>query len=117
MSWESDIRKEVIPNAQIKLLDLCVEQDVDQILMPPTQRKSNTVEFRADWALKDVIKQRIEFNKDVLPLVLRKRKIYEKSLMQFKNKIETSDYSVFAESDFVPITLRKHLLYLKSRAG
>lgn len=80
MYFESNVRKEIIPDVQMKMLELCLSDDENGIFMPSTKRKSQVSDFRADWALKDIISERIKNSQRPLPLALRKKKLYEESL-------------------------------------
>ena len=109
------IREAIIPDISVKLLNLCLGEDENGILMPITQRKTKDMDFRADWALQNVIKERIE--KKALPLVLRKKQLYENSIicLEIEKKQPSLDY--LFKNGPAPIMMRKHLLNLNSRAG
>ncbi len=111
----AQIRECIIPDISVKILNLCLSDDENGILMPITQRKSKTMDFRADWALQSVIKERIE-NK-TLPLVLRKKQLYEnrKKLDDLEKK--SNGLEDLLQTGCAPFLLRKHLLYQQCRAG
>ena len=66
LSLENNIRKEIIPDVQTKILELCLSDDENGLFIQSTKRKSQVLEFRADWALKDIISERI---KNLIPVV------------------------------------------------
>ena len=108
------IRKSVVPDIQVKILELCLSDEENGLLMPSTKRHSNSIDFRADWALKEIISSKIENQKKGVPLVLRKKQLYDKSINH--NKI-SDIYDRIYNIRILPITIRKHLLYKDCRAG
>ena len=108
------IRDAIIPDIQVKLLALCLSDDENGILTS-TQRKANSLDFQADIALRDLINQRINNNSKALPLVMRKRQLYEKRIKESKE--ENDIIKRLEDFTTVPLMLRKHLLYKESRAG
>lgn len=111
------LRKSVIPDIQVKLLDLCLNDDENGILMPITKRESKNIEFRADWALQDVITSRIKQKYECVPLVIRKRQLYEESVKKDEEEKLKHSLEQLFEFKNVPITKRKYLLYQRARAG
>lgn len=111
------LRKTIIPDIQVKLLDLCLSDNENGILIPITKRESKNIEFRADWALQDVITSRIKQKQECLPLVIRKRQLYEEAIR--KNKEEKLKHGLKQLFEFtnVPIIMRKYLLYQQAGAG
>ncbi len=118
MSTENiKIRKSIIPDIHVKLLDLCLSEDENGILMPITKRDSKSMDFRMDWALQDVITSRIKQKTECIPLVIRKRQLYEEAIKKDKEEKLKHNLELLFESKNVPITKRKYLLYQQARAG
>ena len=109
-----EVRKSIIPDIQTKLLALCLSDDENGVIIPVTQRESRILNYQADYVLKEVIQERIKNNSNILPLALRKKQIYEKSL---KEAQKNSVYKQLEEYSVIPISLRKHLLCKDSRAS
>lgn len=107
------IRRPIVPDISVKLLDLCLSPDESGILMPPVQRRSKMLEYCADLTLKELISQRLKDKEAAVPLVMRKRNLYEKS--KAAEKEEPLEEVFF--SKVAPITMRKHLLHKQCRAG
>ncbi len=110
------IRNFIVPDISVKLLDLCLSSDENGILMPPIHRRTKMIDYRADVTLKEMIEQKLKDKELMLPLTLRKRKLYEISVCKKKNCSENKLEEMFS-SGVVPITMRKHLLCKQCRAG
>lgn len=111
------LRKSVIPDIQVKILDLFLNDDENGILMPITKRESKNIEFRADWVLRDVITSRIKQKQECLPFVIRKRQLYEEAIKKDNEEKLKHDLARLCEFKNVPITMRKYLLYQQAKAG
>ena len=91
-----EVRASIIPDSSVKLMALCLSDDDNEIFMPSTHRQAKELEFRADWALQEIIKERIKRETERIR----------------QDKIEY----IFCNGP-VPIILRKLLLYNQARAG
>ena len=113
------IRDSVIPDVSVRLLELCLSNDENGIFIPSTQRSSKKLDFRGDWALQEIINERIkkEHTQVAIPLVLRKRELYKKINSNTSNEQKSQKIEELLSSGKTPITLRKLLLYKQSRAG
>lgn len=111
------IRDSVIPDLSVKLLNLCLSTNENEILIPQTQRENCDLNFQADITLKEIITQKINNESKGLPLALRKKKLYEKIILESKKEKKENDFEDIFTLEVVPITMRKHLLCRQCRAG
>ena len=93
------IRTNVIPDIQVKILALCLNENENGII-PRINNETNLLDYRADQVFQETIKNKIEKQKNIITLELKKSLV---------NKL--SDFEV------LPITMRKHLLCKESRAS
>lgn len=114
---ETAIRKSVIPDIQVKLLKLCLNEDENGIIMPITERDSHNLDFRADCVLQEVIIGKIKQKQENLPLVIRKRRLYEDTLKKEKEERLKQNFEKLLDTKTVPIKMRKYLLYQEIRAS
>ena len=114
------IRTSIIPDSSVKLLELCLSDEENGIFIPTTQRKTSNIEFRGDWALQNVITERIQKSysqPNIQPLVLRKRELLKSKKQIKKSTEETQKIEEIFKQGNVPIMMRKFLLYQQIRAG
>ena len=71
------IRRSIVPDTSVRILDICLASDENEILMQPISRSAKMLDFRADVTLKDMISQKIYNKEFAIPINLRKRKLYE----------------------------------------
>lgn len=96
VKFGAQIRDSIIPDSSVKLMALCLSDDDNELFLPSTQRKSKDIEFRGDWALQEIIQERIKSEQERIK----------------HDKIE----DIFSNGP-APIILRKLLLYKQARAG
>lgn len=108
------IRESVIPDIQVKILALCLDDNENGILLSSTQRVSKSMDFRADWALRDIITTKIQNQQKAIPLTLRKKMLYDNTLKETKS---LSIIEKLSDYEILPINMRKLLLYKDCRAG
>lgn len=110
------IRDNVVPDIQVKMLKLCLSDDENGIVIP-TSRLYNNLEYRNDYVFREILADRINAKQTLLPLTIRKIKIYTNTLKELEvaNLIEKIEN--MSTNGQVPITMRKYLLYNQCRAG
>ncbi len=113
---EESVRKMIIPDISVKILDLCLSDGENGISAVTTQRESGVSDYRCDSVLQEVISLRITEGYKALPLTLRKRKIYEDTLKEQKELLQNCIDNML-QNGIAPIILRKHLLCKHSMAG
>lgn len=96
INLRAQIRESIIPDSSVKLMALCLSEEENEIFMPATRRKSRELEYRGDWALQEIISERIARDK----------------ARTNRDKIEK-----LVNNGPTPIVLRKLLLYKQARAG
>ena len=107
------IRDMVIPDIQVKILKLCLGEDENGIVTSRAPSKIPIETHRTDIALKEIISRKIREHEENISLDLKKKAIYDVSA----NDIFNDKLNMLFPSDVVPITMRKHLLYVRTRAG
>lgn len=113
-------RDSIIPDSSIKLLELCLTDEDNEIFMASTQRYSMNLNFRSDWALQDIISEKLKKHQpkqEILPLVLRKRKLCKNIITTEKPTLKTQKIEELFEGGKAPIMMRKFLLYQQTRTG
>lgn len=109
-------RKIVVPDASVKLLDLCLGSDENGILMPTANKRTKNIEYGKDCALKDLIAQRLNNHQKSTPLNIRKKEIYDECLEESEECSKNKNLEEFFTDGVVPIVLRKYLLHQQYRA-
>lgn len=115
--FKTAIRESVIPDIQVRLLKLCLNEDENGIILPITKRDSHNMVFRADWVLQEVISDKIKQKQENIPLVIRKRRLYEDALKKEKEERLKQNFEKLLGTKTVPIKMRKYLLYQEIRAS
>lgn len=113
---KEQIRSSIIPDASVKLLDLYFDIEEQEIFAPTTQRKEKSEDTEKS-ILQEIIQDRIDDEIKHLPLVLRKRKLYENAIINNSIKPEEIELARIASNGIVPIMLRKYLLLKQARAS
>lgn len=112
MEQYGHIRKSIIPDIQVKMLELCLSDGENGIMPCCTERIPKGIDYRTDSVLREVILQRIDQHSKLLPLTQRKKELYnihKKNSVNFLEKL-----SVYNN---LPIFMRKHLLCKGFKAG
>ena len=111
------IREEIVPSLSTKLLDIYLSENETEIFSPTTQRKRSIVSTQNDSILNEIIQEKIDNEIQKIPLVLRKRKLYENSIKNIEISQKEIQLSQIATNSVVPIIARKFLLLKQARAS
>ena len=111
------IRKSIIPDSSVKLLELCLSDDANEFWMPTTQRSTKTMEYRSDVTLKELITQKIQSQNQALTSQQRKKVFTKNAIRDALVEKDMISFCKIFPIGLAPITMRKHLLYQQSRAG
>ena len=111
------IRDSVIPDIQTKVLRLLLCEEENGICDNKIVKRTNFIEDRTESILKEIVYERIKQAKKGIPLVLRKKIIYEQHINELKIEEETNKLQAVTNSNILPINKRKLLLCKQIRAG
>lgn len=104
----------IIANQRSEMPLLYIDDNVKQKLtIPVNKRMSNP---QVNNLIENLINQNFKNNQNI-PLVMRKRLMYEKRLQQEQDQKQENIIKQLETYITVPISLRKHLLYKETRAG
>ena len=79
MSWQDfGVRKSIIPDNDVKLLDLCLAEGENGIL-PELDILTKRLKYGEDSTYKEIISKKFEQKEKILPITLRKRLLYDKT--------------------------------------
>ena len=108
------IRSAVIPDMQVRLLNLCLNDDENGMQAYVTYRESTSINWHSDSILQEIISDRISNKATLLPIAQRKRKIYEDAVKQ-KEQEADNFWKTVNNLGAMPITVRKYLLCQQSK--
>ncbi len=103
------IRKSVIPDDSVKILELCLSTEENGIVLFSSRQKVSDNEYSTDSLLKNLIAAKIKEKVGSLPLTLRKVLIYEKAKKEQISENIDDCLLVFNQFNKMSIVMRKYL--------
>lgn len=114
-SYYKKIRETIIPDIQVKMLDLCLSDNTSQMFIPTTPSAQRQISINTDNLYQEIINTRLKNKK--LSRACKNKLLYESVTMEIIDLKEPVPLYEILSTKIVPITLRKHLLYGHTGAG